>query len=59
MNIDKQRMLAVYTINLDNHLYDVIKSYISWLPMFGITVPEFMAYYEKHGIYNIRQVLKD
>lgn len=59
MNIDKERKLAMWVVTLDNHIHDIFRSYISWLPLFSVTVPEFLEYYKKHGQHNIDKVLKD
>lgn len=36
MNIDKERKLAMWVVTLDNHIQDVFRSYISWLPLFSV-----------------------
>lgn len=58
MDVDKERKLAMWVVALDNHIHDVIKSYMTWLPMLNLTAPEFVDYYNKHGIHNIDRVLK-
>lgn len=59
MDITHEQRLAMRVIDLDNTIHDVVKAHLSWLPMFKITVPEFLEYYEKHGIHNIHRVVKD
>lgn len=56
--IDNERRLATLTMMIDNHIHDSIKAYLTWLPIFKISYPEFVDYYKKHGLHNIEMVIK-
>lgn len=50
---DKECRLISRVIALDNEIGDVIRSYMTCLHLFEITIPEFLEYYQNHGLHNL------
>lgn len=53
-----EQRLASFTVELDNRIHDVIKAHMTWLSAYKINYPDFVAYYNKHGLHNLNHVLR-
>lgn len=61
LDYDKECRLIGRVIALDNEIGDVIRSYMTCLHSFEISIPEFLDYYKVHGLhrdFNLEMVLK-